>query len=73
MLFGIKNANIFSRSLDFSLVKCHANLILRVFKKDTYKYQAGAVLQKLTREEARIPHAYFQKLVLLSEISRNRI
>ena len=39
----------FHGPLNFALVKCHANLILRVFKKDTlYKYQVGAVLRPIS-------------------------
>ena len=39
----------FHGPLNFALVKCNANLILLVFKKDTlYKYQVGAVLQPIS-------------------------
>jgi len=39
----------FHGPLNFALVKCYANLILRVFKKDTlYKYQVGAVLRPIS-------------------------
>ena len=39
----------FHGPLNFALVKCHAKLILRVFKKDTlYKYQVGAVLRPIS-------------------------
>jgi len=39
----------FHGPLNFALVKCNANLILRVFKKDTlYKYQVGAVLRPIS-------------------------
>ena len=39
----------FHGPLNFALLKCYANLILRVFKKDTlYKYQVGAVLRPIS-------------------------
>ncbi len=39
----------FHGPLNFALVKCHANLILRVFICYTlYKYQVGAVLRPIS-------------------------
>ena len=70
----------FHGPLNFALVKCHANLILRVFKKDTlYKYQVGAVLRPISmlifkkkvkmEGPVKVLPFYVTKLTILSEIA----